>query len=165
MSLCASEVPTCPRMSESVHTHAGCAALQVCVCERVRACMWCVYTRVGVCQLQALRSLGPNSFGQCAFHAPGQNVGPAGARPQVPLTSPLAKGHDVCPSPGFCECREGTRGALRAVCGQVGAAGNRRVSSPTPSTLHPPQWRGPEVEAESPVPPSSGPGGRGLFLE
>lgn len=124
-----------------------------------------VRTCCGGVPAQASRSLGPNPFGQCAFHAPRHNVGSAGARPQVPLTFPLVKGDDACASPGFCECREGTRGALRAVCGQVGAAGDRRVSLPTPPTLPPPLWLGTEVEAEFPIPPSSGPGGPGPFLE
>lgn len=52
-------------------------------------------------------------------------------------------------------------GALRAVCGQVGAAGDRRVSPPTPPTLPPPQWLGTEVDAESPVPPALDQEGRG----
>lgn len=111
----------------------------------------CVCTCCGGVPAAGLAPWGPDPCGQRAFRALRQNVGPTGARLQVPLTSPLAKGSDACSSPVFCECREGTWGALGAVCGHVGAAGDRRVPPPTPPTPPPPQWLGTEAEAESPV--------------
>ena len=92
-----------------VHTRPRCVLPLKCLCAAC-ACMYvvCVHTCRGACQLQAWRSLGPNPAGQRASPTPRPEAGSAGARPQVPLASPLAQGGDVCPPPGFCECREGT---------------------------------------------------------
>lgn len=59
------------------------------------------------------------------------------------------------------------QGALRAVWGHLGAAGDEEGEGrPAPTTTLPPaQWPSTEAEAEGPVPPAPDPEGLGLFSE
>lgn len=116
-----------------------CTPTWVCIPASVCGCV----CACGGCQPQALPSLGLNLSGLCAFHAPRQNEGQLEPGHGVPLTSLWQRVTSRIHLQGSVNAGRGqTQGALRAVCGRVGAASDKEGCAP-----------------------SSGPGGLGPFLE